>query len=76
MYDLVTGAEAPLTATPTVTQAAAKLTAEAADAALNPFGLRVTAFSSTKFLVWKGDQSECKRREAVAALIEAYQSAD
>ncbi len=53
---------------------AAALTADAADAALKPFGLRVTAWSSTKFLVWKGDQSQCKRREAVAELIEAYQS--
>lgn len=51
------------------------LTVEAADAALKPFGLRVTAWSSTKFLVWKGDQSQCKRREAVAELIEAYQYA-
>jgi hypothetical protein len=53
----------------------AALTVEAADAALKPFGLRVTAWSSTKFLVWKGDQSQCKRREAVAELIEAYQYA-
>jgi len=53
---------------------ATALTAETADAALKPFGLRVTAWSSTKFLVWKGDQSQCKRREAVAELIEAYQS--
>jgi hypothetical protein len=51
------------------------LTAELADAALKPFGLRVTAWSSTKFLVWKGDQNQCKRREAVAELIEVYQSA-
>ena len=48
------------------------LTAESADAALKPFGLRVTKWSSTKFIVWKGDQSECKRREAVAELIELY----
>jgi len=48
------------------------LTAESADAALKPFGLRVTKWSSTKFLVWKGDQSECKRRESVAELIEVY----
>ena len=54
---------------------AAALTVEAADAALKPFGLRVTAWSSTKFLVWKGDQSQCKRRESVAELIEAYQYA-
>jgi BRCT domain type II-containing protein len=53
---------------------ATTLTAEAADAALKPFGIRVTAWSSTKFLVWKGDQNECKRREKVAELIEAYQS--
>jgi len=51
------------------------LTAELADAALKPFGLRVTAWSSTKFLVWKGDQNQCKRREAVAELIGVYQSA-
>ncbi len=50
------------------------LTVEAADAALKPFGLRVTAWSSTKFLVWEGDQNQCKRREAVAELIEVYQS--
>jgi len=52
------------------------LTVEAADAALKPFGLRVTAWSSTKFLVSKGDNcSQTKRREAVAELIEVYQSA-
>jgi BRCT domain type II-containing protein len=53
---------------------ATTLTAEAADAALKPFGIRVTAWSSTKFLVWKGDQNECKRREKVAELIKAHQS--
>jgi len=50
------------------------LTAEAADAALKSFGIRVTAWSSTKFLVWKGDQSKCMRREEIAELINAHQS--
>lgn len=48
------------------------LTVEAADAALKPFGLRVTAWSSVKFLVWKGDQSKTYRLAQIAELIEAY----
>jgi hypothetical protein len=52
------------------------LTVEAADAALKPFGLRVTAWSSTKFLVSKGDNcSQTTHRVEVARLIEAYQAA-
>jgi hypothetical protein len=51
-----------------------KLTAESANQALKPFGLRVTSFSSTKFLVWKGDQSQIMHRARVADLIEAHKT--
>ena len=51
------------------------LTVEAADAALQPFGCRVTAWSSTKFLVWKGDSSQTMHRVDVARLIEAHKAA-
>jgi len=52
------------------------LTVEAADAALQPFGCRVTAWSSTKFLVFKGDNcSQTMHRVDVARLIEAYKAA-
>ena len=51
------------------------LTVETADAALKPFGCRVTAWSSTKFLVWKGDGSQTMHRVDVARLIEAHQAA-
>ena len=61
--------------TPRVMTTAA-LTVEAADAALKPFGLRVTAWSSTKFLVSKGDNcSQTTHRVEVARLIEAYKAA-
>ena len=51
------------------------LTVETADAALKPFGCRVTAWSSTKFLVWKGDGSQTMHRVDVARLIQAHQAA-
>jgi hypothetical protein len=51
------------------------LTVEAADAALKPFGLRVTPWSSVKFLVWKGDQSKTYRLAQIAELIEAHRAA-
>ena len=51
------------------------LTVEAADAALQHFGCRVTAWSSTKFLVWKGDSSQTMHRVDVARLIEAHKAA-
>ena len=53
----------------------AALTVETADAALKPFGCRVTAWSSTKFLVWKGDGSQTMHRVDVARLIQAHQAA-
>ena len=58
-----------------MTTAKRTLTVEAADAALKPFGCRVTAWSSTKFLVWKGDSSQTMHRVDVARLIEAHQAA-
>jgi len=61
---------------PRATMATFTLTVEAADAALKPFGLRVTAWSSTKFLVSKGDNcSQTRHRVDVARLIEAYKAA-
>jgi hypothetical protein len=48
------------------------LTVEAADAALKPFGLRVTPWSSVKFLVWKGDDCKTYRLAQIAELIDTY----